>query len=153
MNKKTIITLLFVLVAVAGKAQKHLPAFQYSKEPAVLSGQIIGNNQQITESVHVRYVLKYTSGTGDALRQASAAVDADGRFSLNLPTGTTVDCHVAVGECRFICYVVPGQTVTFTLDLNKLKKQGLANALMFGGQLAGSMPQNRASIQRPSIAT
>ena len=31
---------------------------------------------------------------------------------------------------------MPGQTVTFTLDLNKLKTQGLANALMFGGQLA-----------------
>ena len=136
MNKKAIITILFALAAMAGQGQKHLPAFQYSKEPAVLSGQIIGNNQQITESVYVRYVLKYTSGTGDALRQASAAVDADGRFSLNLPTGTTVDCHVAVGECRFICYVVPGQTVTFTLDLNKLKTQGLANALMFGGQLA-----------------
>ena len=76
MNKKTIITILLALVAMTGLAQKHLPAFQYSKEPAVLSGQIIGNNQQITESVHVRYVLKYTSGTGDALRQASAAVDA-----------------------------------------------------------------------------
>ena len=136
MNKKTIITILLALVAMTGLAQKHLPAFQYSKEPAVLCGQIIGNNQQITESVHVRYALKYTSGMGDALRQTSAAVDADGRFTLSLPTGTTVDCHVAVGECRFICYVVPGQTVTFTLDLNKLKTQGLANALMFGGQLA-----------------
>ncbi len=66
--------MMLALVAMTGLAQKHLPAFQYSKEPAVLSGQIIGNNQQITESVHVRYVLKYTSGTGDALRQASATV-------------------------------------------------------------------------------
>ncbi|QFQ12280.1 hypothetical protein C7Y71_004205 [Pseudoprevotella muciniphila] len=49
MNKKTIITLLLALVAMTGLAQKHLPAFQYSKEPAVLSGQIIGNNQQITD--------------------------------------------------------------------------------------------------------
>ena len=49
-NKKTIITILLALVAMTGLAQKHLPAFQYSKEPAVLSGQIIGNNQQITES-------------------------------------------------------------------------------------------------------
>ena len=45
-----IITILFALVAMTGLAQKHLPAFQYSKEPAVLSGQIIENNQQITES-------------------------------------------------------------------------------------------------------
>ena len=124
------------LVAVVGQAQKHLPAFQYSKEPAVLSGQIIGNNQQITESVHVRYFLKYTSGMGDALRQASATVDTDGRFSLSLPTGTTVDCQVKVGECRFICYVVPGQTVTFKLDLKKQETQGLDNALTFGGQLS-----------------
>ncbi len=77
MNKQAIITILFALAAMAGLAHKHLPAFQYSKEPAVLSVQIIGNNQQITESVHVRYVLKYTSGTGDALRQASVGLSAD----------------------------------------------------------------------------
>jgi len=88
MSNKVIITILLALVAMTGLAQKHLPAFQYSKEPAVLSGQIIGNNQQITESVHVRYVLKYTSGTGDALRQASAAV------------GLSADAACLI-QCRF----------------------------------------------------
>ena len=146
MNKKTIITtfptfrrlpvtFLLALVAMIGHAQKHLPAFQYSKEPAVLSGMIIGDASQRPNSVGVRYLLKYTSGMGDALRRESATVDADGCFSLNLPTGTTVDCHVTVGECRFTCYVVPGQTVSFTLNLGKMKK-GLTEAVTFSGLLA-----------------
>ena len=135
MNKKTIITALLAVVAMAGQAQKHLPAFQYSKEPAVLNGIIIGDASQRPNSVGVRYLLKYTSGMGDALRQESTAVDADGHFSLSLPTGTTMDCHVTVGNCRFTCYVVPGQTVSFTLNLGKIKK-GLAKALTFSGQLA-----------------
>ena len=135
MNKKTIITALLALVAMGGQAQKHLPAFQYSKKPAVLNGMIIGDASHRPNSVGVRYLLKYTSGMGDGLRQESTTVDADGNFSLNLPTGTTVDCHVTVGECRFTCYVVPGQTVSFTLNLGKMKK-GLAKALTFSGQLA-----------------
>ena len=135
MNKKTIITALLALVAMAGQAQKHLPAFQYSKEPAMLNGIIIGDASQRPNSVGVRYLLKYTSGMGDALRQESTAVDADGHFSLSLPTGTTMDCHATVGNCRFTCYVVPGQTVSFTLNLGKIKK-GLAKALTFSGQLA-----------------
>ena len=46
MNKQTIIAILFALVAIAGHAQRHLPAFQYSKEPAVLNGTIIGDASQ-----------------------------------------------------------------------------------------------------------
>ncbi len=161
MNKQPIITLLLAFVAVVGQAQlmeqreqsevnsnyaesrqkkkeskKHLPTFLYSKEPAVLNGIIIGDSSQRPNSVRVRYLLKYTSGMGDGLRQASADVDTDGRFSLSLPTGTTLDCHVAVGEFRFTCYVVPGQTVSFKLNLKKQKTQGLAKALTFGGLLA-----------------
>ncbi|MBQ9362683.1 MAG: TlpA family protein disulfide reductase [Bacteroidaceae bacterium] len=136
MNKESIITALLAIVALAGQAQKHLPAFQYSNEPAVLKGSIIGNVSQKPDSLRVRYLLKYSSGMGDALRQESAAVDADGHFSLNLPTGTTVDCHVTVGNCRFTCYVVPGQTVSFTLNLGKLKTKGLVKSLTFSGQLA-----------------
>ena len=136
MHKKIIIAILFTFVAMLGRAQKHLPAFQYSKEPAVLKGKIVGEASQRPKSVRVRYLLKYTSGTGDALRQESTSVDADGCFCLNLPTGTTVDCRVTVGECRFTCYVVPGQTVSFKLHLDKLKTKGLAKALTFGGQLA-----------------
>ena len=135
MNKQTIIIALLALVAMTGQAQKHLPELKYSKKPAVLKGMILGDASQRPNSVGVRYLLKYTSGMGDALRQESTAVDADGHFSLNLPTGTTVDCHVTVGECRFTCYVVPGQTVSFTLNLGKMKK-GLAEALTFSGQLA-----------------
>jgi len=134
--KQSIITALFAFVAMTGWAQKHLPAFQYSKEPAVLNGIIIGDASQRPNSVGVRYLLKYTSGMGDALRRESATVDADGHFSLNLPTGTTVDCYVTVGNCRFTCYIVPGQTVSFTLNLEKLESQGLAKALTFSGQLA-----------------
>ena len=136
MNKQTIIAILFALVAIAGHAQRHLPAFQYSKESAVLNGTIIGDASQRPNSVGVRYVLKYSSGMGDAVRQANADVDANGRFSLSLPTGTTVDCHVTIGECRFVCYLVPGQTVSFKLNLEKQKTQGLTHALTFGGQLA-----------------
>ena len=135
MNKQTIITALLALVAMAGQAQKHLPELKYSKEPAVLNGIIIGDASQRPNSVGVRYLLKYTSGMGDALKQESTTVDADGHFSLSLPTGTTMDCHVTVGNCRFTCYVVPGQTVSFTLNLGKIKK-GLAKALTFSGQLA-----------------
>ena len=135
MHKKTIITALLTIVAMAGQAQKHLPELKYSKEPAVLNGIIIGDASQRPNSVGVRYLLKYTSGMGDALRQESTAVDADGHFSLSLPTGTTMDCHVTVGNCRFTCYVVPGETVSFTLNLGKIKK-GLAKALTFSGQLA-----------------
>lgn len=134
--KKTIIAALLTLVAMAGQAQKHLPAFQYSKEPAVLSGSVIGDFSQKPDSVRVRYALKYSSGMGDAIRRASAAIDADGHFSLSLPTGTTLDCHVMLGECRFTCYVVPGQTVSFTFNLGKLKTRGLAKSMTFSGQLA-----------------
>ena len=136
MNKKTIITTLLALVTMAGQAQKHLPELKYSKEPAVLNGIIIGDASQRPNSVGVRYLLKYTSGMGDALRQESTVVDSDGHFSLSLPTGTTVDCHVTVGNCRFTCYVVPGQTVSFTLNLEKLESQGLTKAMTFSGQLA-----------------
>ena len=136
MNKKTIITILLALVAMAGQAQKHLPAFQYSKEPAVLSGRIVGNSLEGAKKVRVRYLMKYTSGMGEASRQASADVDADGRFCLSMPTGTTTNCQVMVGEYSFPCYVVPGQTVTVTLDLHQLEGKRLANALIFGGQLA-----------------
>jgi len=121
---------------MAGQAQKHLPELKYSKEPAVLNGIIIGDASQRPNSVGVRYLLKYTSGMGDALRQESTVVDSDGHFSLSLPTGTTVDCHVTVGNCRFTCYVVPGQTVSFTLNLEKLESQGLTKAMTFSGQLA-----------------
>ena len=134
--KKTIITALLALFTITGQAQKLLPAFQYSKEPAVLDGMIIGDASQKPDSVRVRYLLKYNSGMGDALRRGSTAVDADGHFCLNLPTGTTVDCYVTVGNCRFTCYVVPGQTVSFTLNLEKQKTQGLSKALTFSGQLA-----------------
>ena len=134
--RKTVITILLALVAMTGWAQKHLPEFQYSKEPAVLNGKIIGDASQKPESVHVRFLLKYNSGMGGSLRQESAVVDVDGHFNMNLPTGTTVDCHVTVGNCRFTCYVVPGQTVSFTLNLKKLKAKGLAKALTFSGQLA-----------------
>ena len=130
MNKKTIITALLALVAMGGHAQRHLPAFQYSKEPAVLNGIIIGDAATMRpDSVRVRYALKYCSGMGDSVRRSSSGVDANGHFSLSLPTGTTIDCHVTVGECRFICYVVPGQTVTFTFDLNKLQTRDIPCSL------------------------
>lgn len=121
MNKKIIITALLALIVMAGQAQKHLPELQYSKEPAVLSGRIIKDSTQKIDGVRARYAMKYSSGMGDAMRFRSAALDANGRFSLSLHTGTTVDCLVLIGEYEFTCYVVPGQTVSFTLNLKKLK--------------------------------
>ena len=134
--KQTIIITLLAVFAMAGQAQKHLPGIQYSKESAVLNGRIIDDGTRKTDSVRVRYVLKYSSGMGDGIRRKSTALDANGCFSLSLPTGTTLDCLVMVGHCHFTCYVVPGQTVSFTLNLGKLKKQGLAKSLTFSGQLA-----------------
>lgn len=134
MNKKTIITALLAFVAIVGQAQKSLPAFQYSKEPAVLNEIIVGDASQRPDRVGVHNLLKYTLGMVDALRRESAAMDADGHFCKNLPTGTTMECHVKVGECRFTYYVVPGQTVSFTFNLGETKK-GLAKALTFSGQL------------------
>ena len=136
MNKKLIIATLLIIGTLAGWAQKHLPALQYSQEPAVLNGIIIGDASQKPNSVGVHYLLRFTSGMGDAFRQQSAVIGADGHFSLSLPTFTTVCCHVSVGSCSFTCYVVPGQTVSFTLNLDKLESQGLSRALTFSGQLA-----------------
>lgn len=134
--KTVLTTALLFLFTLAARAQMELPAMRYSKEPAVLNGCIIGNSTERTDSVRVRYLLKYNSGLGDCIRRKSAVIDADGNFSLSLPTGTTVDCRVMIGKYSFTCYVVPGQTVSFTLNLEKLKTQGLSKALTFSDQLA-----------------
>ena len=136
MNKKLIITTFLIIFTLTGWAQKHLPAFQYSKEPAILNGTVIGKTSQKPNSVGIHYLLKFTSGMGDAFRQKSVAIDANGHFNLSLPIFTPTDCHVTLGSCSFTCYVVPGQTVSFTLNLDKLESQGLSRALTFSGQLA-----------------
>lgn len=136
MSKKTILIALFAFISVTGLAQKHLPGFQYSREPALLSGCVINAGTQKADDVTVSYTLKYSSAMGDALRRHVEALDDSGCFSMNLPTGTTVKCRVFIGDGSFTCYVVPGDTVSFTLDLQKLKTQGMAEALTFNGQLA-----------------
>ncbi|MDE6269820.1 MAG: hypothetical protein K2M12_03065, partial [Muribaculaceae bacterium] len=80
--------------------------------------------------------MKYSSGTGDALRRAVAELDDNGCFSLSLHTGTTVKCRCYIGDTEVFFYVVPGDTVSVTLDCEILDKHSLADAITFDGQLA-----------------
>lgn len=137
MNHKAIFTsLLASLICAACMAQDHLPAFTYSRKPAVLNARIVGDNAQNTKDISVSYTMKYSAGMGDARRGKDATPDADGLCSFSLRTGTTVKCTVSVGDIRFNCYVIPGDTVSFALDTGKALADGLADAITFSGPLA-----------------
>lgn len=136
MIKHLAVTTLFLLIALTGLAQHHLPRFKYSKAPAVLNARIVGDFTQVPEDVKVIYTLKYSDGMGNARKGKKAQLDENGCCSLSLPTGTTVSCNVIVGEHDFNCYVVPGDTVSFTLDLCKLGNSGKTEAISFQGALA-----------------
>ena len=136
MKGKTVIAALLPLLASAGYAQSCLPAFRYSREPAVLIGQVVGDSTLKAYDMSVSYTMKYSSGMGDARRGMESAADENGRCLFSLPSGTTVDCLVTVGDHGFSCYIVPGDTVSFTLDAGKLNAHGMADALTFDGQLA-----------------
>lgn len=133
--KQTILTTLLALVALMGQAQKHLPEIQYSLKPAVLKGRVVKASAEESDTVRVYYLLRYTTGMGDARRWQGTRLDGDGCFTMELPIGMTHQCEVMVGQSSFTCYIVPGETVSFTLDEPKMQTHGLRKALKFGGAL------------------
>lgn len=136
MKNKFLLSVLFGFIAFTGQSQKHLPSFKYSKEPAVLIGYLASENMQQDKDVSVSYTMKYNAGMGDARRSGKAVTDKDGCCRFGLHTGTTVECLVKIGDCTFPCYIVPGDTITFTLDMDRVKTDGLAQSLSFSGILA-----------------
>lgn len=134
-NKRFFLISVLAIIAVLSQAQEHLPRFKYSLQPAVIKGRVISNSIQDVDDVRVRCTMKYHSGTGDALRGKKASLDENGCFSLDLPTRTPVYCMVFSDDFEFSCIVIPGDTVSFTLDLDKLKSKGLTKSLVFDGQL------------------
>lgn len=136
MKNKFLILLAFGLFALTGQAQKNLPRFKYSKEPAVLIGCIVGDSTQKVEDVKLIYTMKYHSGTGDARKGKKAVLDENGCCCFSMHTGTTVVGQVMIGDIEFPCYIVPGDTVVFTLDMGRLKTCGLSQSLSFSGTLA-----------------
>ena len=137
MNKQTIVTILFVLVAVAGKAQRHLPEICYDSRPAVLSGHIVKGGSEMADTIHLRSMKRYCSGMPfDGLWQTDVTLDSEGNFEINIPVNMTNQCTVRFGKHQFDCFVVPGKKVSFTLNLQDLNTKGLADALAFDGELA-----------------
>lgn len=136
MIKKIIILAVAGLVGLAAQAQGHLPRFKYSKEPAVLTGCVVGDSAQMPEYLKVIHWMKYNAGMGDARKGNKTVLDENGCGSLSLHTGTTAKCLVMIGDCEFYCYVVPGDTVSFSLDLDNVNTQGLPQSLSFSGILS-----------------
>lgn len=136
MNRIILIITLIALMSASGHAQKRLPAFKYSKEPAVLCGRVVGDSARSVKDVTVFYAMKYSSGTGDAMRRSVAELDDNGCFSMSMHTGTPVRWVCYIGDTAVLLYVVPGDTVSVTLDCGKLKTRGLADAMTFSGTLA-----------------
>ena len=137
MKNRILITVLLVILTLTGQAQKHLPRFKYSKEPAVLRGCLVGDSTQRPEDIDVIHWMKYNPGLpGEAIKDATSSLDENGSCSFSLHTGTTAKCLVMIGDYKFTCYVVPGDTVSFTLDLDSIKTHGLSQSLSFSGALS-----------------
>ena len=136
MKIRILIPALLGILTLTGQTQKHLPRFKYSKEPAVLTGRVVGDSTQKPEDIKVLHWMKYNAGIGDAIKGTKAELDENGCCSFNLHTGTTAKCLVMIGDYEFTCYVVPGDTVSFTFNLDKIKTQGLPQSLSFSGTLS-----------------
>lgn len=134
--KNLFLAILLVISCPAAQSQKHLPKFKYSKEPAVIKGCFVGDSAQMPENVRLIFKMKYHSGTGDALRGKRVALDNNGCVESSIPSGTPVECQVGIDDRNFTCFITPGDTASFTLDLRKLNSQGLTEALSFEGALA-----------------
>ena len=137
MKIQILITVLLGILTLTGQAQKHLPRFKYSKEPAVLRGCLVGDSTPRPEDARVIHWMKYNPGLpGKAIKDATSSLDENGCCGFSLHTGTTAKCLVMIGDYKFTCYVVPGDTVSFTLDLDGVKTQGLSQSLSFTGTLS-----------------
>lgn len=135
MNKQTIMTIFLAVVAMTVQAQKQLPEICYDSSPAVLSGHMIG--PEIPDILHLRSMKRYCSGMPfDGLWTEDVTLDSKGCFEISIPVNMTNQCTVRFGEQQFQLFVVPGKKVSFTLNLQKLKTKGWAEALTFGGELA-----------------
>ncbi|MDE5871803.1 MAG: hypothetical protein K2H22_07670, partial [Muribaculaceae bacterium] len=134
---RILITVLLGILTLTGQAQNHLPRLKYSKEPAVLRGCLVGDSTQRPEDIKVIHWMKYNPGLpGEALRDKTSSLDEDGCFSLSLHTGAAAKCLVMTEDHKFTCYVLPGDTVSFTLDLDRIKTHGLSQSLSFSGILS-----------------
>lgn len=137
MKNRILIIAALGVISLTGQAQKSLPRFKYSKEPAVLTCCLVGDSTQRPEDVKVIHWMKYNPGLpGEAIKGKKAALDENGCCSFSLHTGTTAKCLVMIGDDKFTCYAVPGDTVSFTFDLDKIKTQGLSQSLSFSGTLS-----------------
>ncbi|MDE6269173.1 MAG: TlpA family protein disulfide reductase [Muribaculaceae bacterium] len=136
MLRSAIIASILALLSLSSHAADPLPPFKYSRQPAVLIGCIIPDSTQKIVDIDVQYAMKYSSLTGDALRIFSEDLNDDGCFTMSLPTMTTMYCRVMIGDYKFPCYVIPGDTVSFTFDPAKARSEGLAAAFTFDGALS-----------------
>ena len=102
----------------------------------MLRGCLVGDSTPRPEDARVIHWMKYNAGMGDARKDKKEVFDKNGCCSFSLHTGTTAKCLVMIGDYEFTCYVVPGDTVSFTLDLDKIKTQGLPQSLSFSGTLS-----------------
>ena len=115
MRRKMFIISAFLLMAFALSAQTQLlPNLVYSKEPAVVKGEIIG----IPASMDAVTIVMTPSWTTDEITQ-TVALDKNGRFETKFDACVTSMAAIRLGarnEKRF--YITPGQEVQVTLDMS-----------------------------------
>lgn len=113
--KKLITTIVTLMVGVAMYAQNQLlPNLVYSKEPAVVKGEIIG----IPASMESVNIVMTPSWTTDEIVQ-TVALDKNGKFETKFDACVTSMVSIRLGarnEKRF--YVTPGQEVRVTVDMS-----------------------------------
>ena len=108
----SITTMLLTLVAFA--QNQLLPNLVYSKEPAVVKGQIIG----IPASMESISIVMSPSWTTDQIAQ-TVALDSNGKFETKFDACVTSMAFIRLGarnEKRF--YITPGQEVRVTVDMS-----------------------------------
>ena len=113
--KKLICIIVVMMLGVATFAQNQLlPNLVYSKEPAVVKGEIIG----IPASMESVNIVMTPSWTTDEIVQ-TVALDKNGKFETKFNACVTSMAAIRLGarnEKRF--YITPGQEVRVTVDMS-----------------------------------
>lgn len=113
--KKLICIIVAMMLGVATFAQNQLlPNLVYSKEPAVVKGEIIG----IPASMESVNIVMTPSWTTDEIVQ-TVALDKNGKFETKFDACVTSMAFIRLGarnEKRF--YITPGQEVRVTVDMS-----------------------------------
>lgn len=113
--KKLICIIVAMMLGVATFAQNQLlPNLVYSKEPAVVKGEIIG----IPASMESVNIVMTPSWTTDEIVQ-TVALDKNGKFETKFNACVTSMAFIRLGarnEKRF--YITPGQEVRVTVDMS-----------------------------------